>query len=285
MRVRVLVAALIAIVLVVLAGAAVFAYSTGQTAAQHAAAQQQLESVRQRNNAVRDSLTDPGLQAEFRNINSLQEARTAMGDYRAKLGGAIKTVENKLAELRQERDRLRAASRNPLLFTNRQELDRDRTRVEAATDAFESAEQFLTIADNHAKVSNAILAAVLEIDNINAYVDAHDVSGAAALVPQLKQQLQSTATAAQGVNSPPPMRALIDALSRFAADMEQALAALQSNDNAALARLEPGFRADVDAVNKAFDAQAINAAIHQQLDPYRVRYQAEMQKAGFTTTV
>ena len=81
------------------------------------------------------------------------------------------------------------------------------------------------------------------------------------------------------------MRALIDALSRFAADMEQALAALQSNDNAALARLEPGFRADVDAVNTAFDAKAINAAIHQQLDPYRVRYQAEMQKAGFTTTV
>ena len=35
----------------------------------------------------------------------------------------------------------------------------------------------------------------------------------------------------------------------------------------------------------AISAQAINAAIHQQLDPYRVRYQAEMQKAGFTTTV
>jgi hypothetical protein len=283
-RGRVLVAALIAIVLVVFAGAAAFAYSNGQTAAQHADAKQQLDSVRQRDNAVRASLTDPALQAELTNVNSLQEARTAMGDYRARLGGAIKTVENKLAELRQERDRLRAASRNPLLFTNRQELERDRDRVEAATKAFESAETFLTIGDNHAKVFNAILAALLELDNINAYVEANDLSGAAALVPQLKQQLQSTATAAQGVNAVPPLRALIDALSRIAADVDQALAALQSNDNTALGRLEPAFRADVDAVNAAFDAQKINAAIHQQLDPYRVRYQTEMQKAGFTIT-
>ena len=42
--------------------------------------------MRQRNNAVRDSLTDPGLQAEFRNINSLQEARTAMGTRTARYG-------------------------------------------------------------------------------------------------------------------------------------------------------------------------------------------------------
>lgn len=284
MRVRVLVAALVAVLIVASAGVASFAYSTGQTAAQHSAALRELESVRQRNNAVYASLTDPALQAEFQNASSLQQARAALGDYRARTGGAIKGIEAKLAELHQERDRLRAASRDPLLFTGRGQLDHDLARIEAVTDAFENAKKFLTIGDGNANVLNAILAAVLEIGNIAGFANSGNFSQAAALVPEMKQQLQSTATAAQGLDAVPPLRALIDALSHFATDFDQALAARLANDDATLARLATALRADEDAVSSAFDMKAISAAVQKQLDPYRARYADQMRKAGFTVT-
>lgn len=156
--------------------------------------------------------------------------------------------------------------------------------MDAATDAFDSADKFLTITDSHLRVFNATLAGLVELANINAFVNANDISGGLGLFPQLKQQLQSAATIAQGPQVPPQLRALIDALSHAADDLNQALVALQNHDTGALARLGPTLDADSRAVDASFDAQGLAAFEHQLLDPYRQRYETEMKKAGFVVT-
>ena len=281
---RPLVAGAALLVAVVIGVGVFFAASVATVGSRHTAALAALESARRHNNAVHAMLTDPALNAALDNAKSVQDAKAAMDDYRAKMGGAIRIVESQLAGLKAEQADLQGADRNPLTFSGRSQLSHDRERVDAATAAFDSAAKFLTISDGHLRVFNATLAGVVELDNVIAFIDANDISGGLALIPQLKQQLQSAATVAQGAPTPPQLKALIAALTKAVDDLNQALAALQSNDRATLARLAPTLDADGRAVSASFDAQGLAAFELQLLGPYRMRYEANMKKAGFELT-
>ncbi|HEX6349407.1 MAG TPA: hypothetical protein VF160_08465 [Candidatus Dormibacteraeota bacterium] len=281
MRKPVLVGVAAVMVLAIVVGAGLVAYSLAGVAQSHQAAMAVLESAREHNNAIHDSLTDPALAAELDNAATVRDAKAAMDDNRAKLGGGIRTVESQLVELRDERDKLRRATGDPLLFTGRSQLNGDRSRVEAATNAFESADHFLTTVDGHLRVFSAMLQALVEWDNINQFISNQDFSGALALMPQLKQQLQATATTAQGAQVPPPLAALISALTHAADDLNQALAAKQAGDVATVARLVPALQADAQTVSASYDGQAVSDYEHKLLDPYRARYESEMKRAGF----
>src|SRR5690242_8505096 len=102
MGTRALVVAAIALVVVLAAGTALFAYSQATVGERHRDAMAALESARQHNNAVYKSLTDPALAAEIDNAQSVRAAKAAMDDYRATLGGSIRTVESQLVELKME---------------------------------------------------------------------------------------------------------------------------------------------------------------------------------------
>ena len=272
------------VVLVLGAGAAFFFGSVARVSSEHAAAISALESVRQHNNAIHAALSNPSPKGELSSAGSIQEVKAAMDDYRAQVGGSIRTVESDLVSLKAERDRLSSAQWDPLTFSGRSQLSRDRQRVEAATAAFDSADKFLSILDSQLRAINTALQAMVEFDNVVAFVNADDVSGGLALVPQLQQRLKDAAAISTGDKIPPQVRALIDALTRAVGDLNQALLALQRNDVTTAQAMSSALDADGRAVDASFDKPAFDAFEHKLLDPYRAAYEQQMRNAGFALT-
>jgi hypothetical protein len=267
--------------ILVLGGAVAYFASVARVSSQHAAAVSTLESARKHNNAVHSALTDPALKGQLSSANSTRDVKAAMDDYRAQLGGSIRTVEGDSASLKAQLVQLKSAEQDPIAFAGRSQLSSDRSRVEAAAHAFDSADKFLTIIDTQMRSLTTILQAMVEFDNVAQFVQARDISGGLALVPQLRQQVQDAATLARGDNIPPQLKALAEVLTRAVDHLNQALAALQKNDAATAAAMGSALQADGNAADASYDPSAFDAFEHKLLDPYKSAYEVQMRKAGF----
>lgn len=273
-----------ALLVMILGGALLYFVSAARVNGQHAAAVSALESARKHNNLVYKALTNPALKGQLSTASGASEVKAAMDDYRAELGGSIRTVESDAVSLRAQRAQLRSAAQDPLAFAGRSQLNDDQRRVEAAALAFESADKFLSTVDNQMRCFTTTLAALVEFDNVTRFVQARDFSGGLALVPQLRQQVQDAATLARGDNIPPQLKALADVLTRAVDHLNQALAALQKNDGATAAAMASALQADGRAAADTYDQAAFDAFEHKVLDPYKSAYEAQMRKAGFVVT-
>jgi len=266
--------------LLLLGGVGVVYASAARADSAHRSAVAELETIRQHNNAIYDALADPTLNARLDNAADVRQAKSAMDDYRAVLGGSIRKVESDLVGLQDEQAQLSSAQQGPLAVMGRAQLTRDRARVDAAARAFASAAKFLTTVDSQTRAINTILAGLVELDVVVAYANNNDLSGAHAQVPQLEQQLQDAATLAKNPGMPPQLMPLIDSLSESVDDLDKALVAIQNKDYATAGAMISSLEADSKAVG-SFDVAAFNAFEHKTLDPYKAAYQDQMRKAGF----
>ena len=275
------VATAVTAVLLLLGGVGVVYASAARADSAHRSAVAELETIRQHNNAIYDALADPTLNARLDNAADVRQAKSAMDDYRAVLGGSIRKVESDLVGLQDEQAQLSSAQQGPLAVMGRAQLTRDRARVDAAARAFASAAKFLTTVDSQTRAINTILAGLVELDVVVAYANNNDLSGAHAQVPQLEQQLQDAATLAKNPGMPPQLMPLIDSLSESVDDLDKALVAIQNKDYATAGAMISYLEADSKAVAGSFDVAAFNAFEHKTLDPYKAAYQDQMRKAGF----
>jgi hypothetical protein len=270
-----------AVLVTVLAGALLYFASAARVSSQHAAALSVLESARKHNNGVYKALTNPALKGELSTASGARQVKAAMDDYRAQLGGSIRTVESDSASLKDQQAQLQSATHDPLAFAGRSQLSRDQVRVEAAAQAFESAGKFLSTVDSQMRSLTTLLQALVEFDDVARFVQARDFSGGLALVPQLRQQVQDAGTLARGDSIPPQLKALADVLTRAVDHLNQALTALQKNDAATAAAMGAALQADGQAADATYDQAAFDAFEHKLLDPYKSTYEAKMRKAGF----
>jgi len=270
-----------AFLVLVLGGAAFYLASVARVNSQHAAAVSALESARKHNNAVHDALTNPVLKGQLSSATGVREVKAAMDDYRAQMGGSIRTVESESVSLKAQLTQLRSAEQDPLTLAGRSQLSRDRSRVEAATQAFDSAGKFLTTVDNQMRSLTTILQALVEFDNVARFVQARDYSGGAALVPQLRQQVQDAVALAGAANIPPPLKALAEVLTRAVDHLNQGMAALQKGDGPTVSAMGAALEADGQAADATYDKAAFDAFEHKVLDPYKQAYETQMLKAGF----
>ena len=278
-----LVAVAIVVVLLIAAAGAYFVNATVTGGADHQRATATLESGRKHNNQIHDTLTNNKLPGALSPSDDVAKAKQEVADFQSSLQEASTTLDDDLHSLTDVDSRLKQDATSIWLIPEKQQLARDRERVEGMISAFSSAKSAFGILHGQMTAYEALLDVIAQFDTINTFLDKGDFSGALGAFGQLDQKMQALLTAAGGKNIPPQMGVFVTALKTLVDDLKKFVQAAQAGDVGTVQSLSAKIESEAKGLGN-FDTTAMDTYEDNLLKPYKDAYEGGMKKAGFTVT-
>lgn len=205
-------------------------------------------------------------------------AGLALSSFAPRVKSAQALVNGDLVALRAAQESAQSAAQSPLTLPQRAALDQKVKRTRAAILGLLSAERGLTAGDQAVSFLQALLVSLMDLDALATALNKNDVTGAAALIPRLQQELATTVTSGQQADLPPQLSQLTQAFSSLGVDTRSVIDALQAHDAAGYGRSLAQMQSDLKAIS-AFDQAGANSWMDQLSGQLRDEYNAQMMVA------